>query len=320
MLPPTILPPGAGARSRWVLDRRGPRNRLDPWRPYGCFLEAELTERGHEEPVGTILLTNRECPFRCVMCDLWRNTLEETGSAGAIAAQIRWGREQLGEVRRLKLYNAGSFFDPSAIPPAEYPEIGAALAGCERVIVECHPRYVGSRVDALRASLASDVTLEVAIGLETAHPAVLDRLNKGMTLAGFRAAVARLTSAGVPVRAFLLVRPPWLTEAEGVEWACRSLEFAFDCGVETCVLIPTRAGNGAMDALQAAGEFTPPGLRSLEAAQEFGIRLARGRVLADLWDPPGDTCAECREARLRRLRTMNATQGLPPRVECAACA
>ena len=29
------------------------------------------------------------------------------------------------------------------------------------------------------------------------------------------------------MRAFILVRPPFLTDAEGLEWAKRSLDFAF---------------------------------------------------------------------------------------------
>ena len=61
------------------------------------------------------------------MCDLWRNTLEETVPEGAIAAQIRYALERLPQMSRrrpiLKLYNAGSFFDPSAIPPEEYAAV-----------------------------------------------------------------------------------------------------------------------------------------------------------------------------------------------------
>ena len=32
--------------------------------------------------VATLFLTNRECPFRCLMCDLWKNTLE-VGRSGS---------------------------------------------------------------------------------------------------------------------------------------------------------------------------------------------------------------------------------------------
>ena len=75
-------------RNRWVLAQRPPRNVLDPWKPYGFFIEDELSDESKVVKVATVLLTNRECPWRCVMCDLWRNTLTETVPLGAIPTQI----------------------------------------------------------------------------------------------------------------------------------------------------------------------------------------------------------------------------------------
>ncbi|HZJ33558.1 MAG TPA: hypothetical protein VFD21_18430, partial [Vicinamibacterales bacterium] len=62
----------------WVLERRGPKANLDPRRASGVHVEEELDANGVLSPTAVILLTNRECPFRCVFCDLWRNTLDDT--------------------------------------------------------------------------------------------------------------------------------------------------------------------------------------------------------------------------------------------------
>ncbi|MFN3651961.1 MAG: radical SAM protein [Armatimonadota bacterium] len=314
----SLYPSRSTARDRWILSHRPERNGLDPWRPYAFLAEPEVGADGREALVATIFLTNRECPWRCLMCDLWRNTLSETVPPGAIAAQVRYALERLPAAPVLKLYNAGSFFDPRAIPPAEYAEIARLAAPFERVIVESHPALVGPRTLELRDLLPG--RLEVAMGLETVHPEVLPRLNKRVTLDRFRQAAELLQEAGVDLRVFILVRPPWLSEAEGREWACRSLDFAFDCGAAVAALIPTRAGNGAMETLQAAGEFTPPSLRSLELCAEYGLRLGRGRVLADLWDVEQFArCPHCASARIERLGAMNRTQAVPPAVGCAAC-
>ena len=60
------------------------------------------------------------------------------------------------------------------------------------------------------------VSLEVAMGLETVHPEILPKLNKRMTLDLFQRAAERLRKDGIGLRAFVLVKPPFLAEAEGV--------------------------------------------------------------------------------------------------------
>ena len=122
------------------------------------------------------------------------------------------------------------------------------------------------------------------------------------------------------MRAFVLVGLPWLPEAESLDWACRSTHFAFACGASAVSLIPTRAGNGALDALSASGDFAEPGLESLESALDFGIQLGRGRVFADLWDLERfSRCAACFPARAARLAETNLRQAVRPRVACADC-
>ena len=63
------------------------------------------------------------------MCDLWKHTLTETVPNGAIPAQIEYALEQLqAKPTQVKLYNSGSFFDPAAIPPGDYPAIAEKIA------------------------------------------------------------------------------------------------------------------------------------------------------------------------------------------------
>jgi hypothetical protein len=256
------------------------------------------------------------------MCDLWRNTLEETVPPGAIAEQVAFA---LGEMPGLdlsrssiKLYNAGSFFDPKAIPPEEYPAIARLAGPFRRTIVEAHPMLVGRRCLEFRDLLCG--RLEVAMGLETVHPGVLDRLNKRMNLDGFRRAADFLAKEEIALRVFILVRPPWLSESEGLGWAKRSIDFAFDCGASVCALIPTRAGNGAMEALAESEEFESPSLESLEEALEYGLSLGSGRVFADVWDIEAFArCPDCSPGRIGRIRSMNATQAIPVPLRCDGC-
>ena len=271
-------------------------------------------------PVGTILLTNHECPWRCLMCDLWRNTLAGPTPAGAIPAQIDYALARLPAARQLKLYNSGSFFDRAAIPLGDYPAIAERVGRFERVVVESHPALVGEDCLRWRDLLGASTTLEVAMGLETVHPEILPRLNKRMTLEQFARAAEFLRGNQIALRVFILVKPPFLDEDEALHWAKRSLDFAFDYGATAASLIPTRLGNGALEALAARDEFSSPELLTLENAAEYGVSLGRGRVFADLWDlEKFSECAECFPGRLTRLREMNFTQTVPSLIECGSC-
>lgn len=311
-------PEKAAARDGWIVARRPPRKELNPVRPYAFFVEEECSASGEVVPVATIFLTNRECPWRCLMCDLWQNTLTESVPVGAIPAQIDYALERLPPARQIKLYNSGSFFDPRAIPPEDYLRIVERVAGFERVIVECHPALVGESCFRFGDSLRG--RLEVAMGLETAQPEVLERLNKRMTLEQFAAAAGKLRRYQIDLRVFILVKPPFMKEDEALEWARRSLDFAFQCGATAATLIPTRGGNGALDELAMTGEFSPPLLATVAAAAEYGISLGRGRVFVDLWDAgKAAGCAECRGRRVERLGAMNLRQMVLEPVYCESC-
>jgi radical SAM enzyme (TIGR01210 family) len=192
------------------------------------------------------------------------------------------------------------------------------VRGFERVIVECHPALVGESTLRFRDLLAGQ--LEVAMGLETACPKVLARLNKRMTLGQFRRAAEFLRQNGIALRAFILVQPPFLDETGALHWARRSLDFAFDCGATVASLIPTRPGNGALEALVQQGEFAPPKLRTLEQALDYGVGLRRGRVFADLWGlEKFSDCTACFAARCDRLREVNYTQRITLLTRCGEC-
>lgn len=303
----------------WIVSLRPPKADVTPWKPNGFFLENERSATGRIVCSAGVLLTNKECPWHCLMCDLWKHTLARTVPLGAIPAQIDFALARLSaHPEQIKLYNSGSFFDPAAIPSGDYPAIAQRVSFAEHVVVESHPRLVGEKALRFRNLLRG--TLEVAMGLETVHPQVLPRLNKRFTLDQFAAACARLRTQDISVRAFVLVKPPFLDDEEAIEWAVKSTRFAFDCGAEIVSLIPTRPGNGALDALMNCGEFSPPSLSILEVSFQQCLQLHAGRVFADTWDlGQFSRCYDCFEERQRRLQAMNLSQAIAPPVICPSC-
>jgi radical SAM enzyme (TIGR01210 family) len=301
-----------------IVAARPSKEPVDPWRPYAYLVERERTAEGQVEDVATLFLTNRECPFRCLMCDLWRYTTDESVPVGAIPAQIDYALDRLPAARHIKLYNSGNFFDRRAVPPEDHAAIAERVAPFASVIVENHPRLCGDACPRFRDRI--DGRLEVAMGLETVHPTVLQRLNKRMTLKLFEDAVAFLRRHEIGVRAFILLRPPFMDEAEGIEWAVRSIEWAFDVGVGCCSVVPTRPGNGILDRLAQDGRFASPHLGSMETVLDAGVRMGRGRVFMDLWDAERFAdCPHCSSRRRDRLRRINHSQTVPPPLHCEHC-
>ncbi len=323
----SVYPGSAAARDAFVLARRGVRPPHDPWRHQGVLVEHERAADGRIVEVATVFLTGRECPWRCAMCDLWMHTTADDTPRGAIPAQLSAAREILrmdGEfVRAMKLYNAGSFFDPRAVPEDDYEDIAAALTGLSHVIVESHPALVGPRVDGFLAALrrTAGPALEVAMGLETAHPEALERLNKRITLEQFADAAYALHAHGVSLRVFLLISPPFVRPGEQDFWLQRSIDVAFDCGASVISLVPTRSGNGTLDVLPRE-EFVTPRLADIERSLELALNAARGRgrVFVDLWDLDRFACCgECLGPRAARLHAMNLRQQCLPDCACRNC-
>jgi radical SAM enzyme (TIGR01210 family) len=259
------------------------------------------------------------------MCDLWKNTLEAPTPKGAIPAQVRFALERLPPAHVLKLYNAGSFFDRSAIPREDHEEIASLVRGFERVVVECHPALVGDSSLRFR-DLLGGPRLEVALGLETTNEEILGRLNKGMTVADFENASAFLAAHAIRIRSFVLVGLPFLRKEEWADATRASIDLSFQAGAEVVSLIPTRLGNGAMEELQRQGQFESPALSDLEGAiedfleGEEGNAPPAGLVLADLWNADAlgaPSC--CGPVRIERLRSMNLLQRNLSFPSCPSC-
>lgn len=302
-----------------IVASRPSKNVVDPRRAYAALVEPEYNAQGEVVDVATLFLSNSECPFHCLMCDLWQNTLDRRAPSADIVEQIRSALSALPAAKEIKLYNSGNFFDPKAIPREQFEDIARLVRGFETVIVENHPELIGEECLRFR-DLIAPAQLEVALGLETCHPDVLAALNKQMTLDEFEQAVTFLHSHQIRTRAFILLRPPFMTEDEGIEWALKSMKYAFDLNMNCCSVIPTRATNGIMQQLEAKGEFSPPSGSSMESVLARGMELQRGRVFIDLWDAEKFfPCPTCRLARIKRLQRMNLSQQNSPAIECPDC-
>ncbi len=220
--------PDLKINNSWIKESRGKKNPVDPQKPYAWLVEKERTHSGKIEDVAIIFLTNRECTFRCLMCDLWKNTTDRTVPAGAVPNQIEWALKSLPAVKHLKLYNSGSFFDTGAIPEEDYKKIASLVNGLDTIIVESHPGLINEKCLIFRDMLKPD--LQIALGLEIANPEILAKLNKQMTLDDFTKSVSFLLKNKIRSRAFILLRPPISDRIRRNLLGRTVARFCFQCG------------------------------------------------------------------------------------------
>ena len=131
------------------------------------------------------------------------------------------------------------------------------------------------------------------MGLETVHPSALDALNKRMTTDDFASAAGTLRRLGVSLRVFVLIGPPFVPGDEQDHWLLATVAFAEQCGASVISLIPTRGGNGTMEALAAQKLFLEPTAADVKRSWELVVigrqssvaRQSSVRILLDPWAP-----------------------------------
>jgi radical SAM enzyme (TIGR01210 family) len=325
----------ASDTDRRIRSLRPPKRLVDPYAAFGAVVEDERRPDGNVERAMTVFLSGAECPFTCAFCDLWQYTIDGPTPPAALSTQLERVLQEHArqdEVLptnatarasafpdRIKLYNASNWFDKRAVPLADLPRIVELTAPFKAITVESHASTIGAATHAFARQI--DGRLEVAMGLETIEPVAAAQLNKRLDLATFDRAAQFLAEHGIDLRVFVLLGVPGIPVRDSVDWTVRSVEYAVARGASVVSIVPVRGGNGELERLAAAGQFTPPTLGALESALDRSLQFTSAVVTADLWDVERlVACAACHGHRVARLQRMNITGIAVPAIVCASCA
>jgi hypothetical protein len=224
-----------------------------------------------EGPVdaGVVIMPTRGCSWGlrsgCSMCGYVYDSPAEVDE-GVLLKGFREALEKVGGVPYLKVFNSGSFFDEREVPPGLRQKLINLVneAGIKRLQVESRPEFVKAGV--LEETVGDlEAELEVGMGLETASDYIRTNcINKGFSLEDFGRALKTCKDAGVPVKAYLLVKPPFLTENEAVEDAVASAVKAWEMGASRISFNPMNVQGGTLvEVLWRRGEYRPPWLWSI---------------------------------------------------------
>ncbi len=299
-------------RQRALAERRAERS-------FAAWREKDFLH-GKSVDAGVVVLSTRGCSWAlragCTMCGYIYDSSAEV-SQEEVLRQFKEGLAKVGRVAYLKVFNSGSFFDEGEIAPETRREIYRMVnaLGVERLQVESRPEYITREVLEEAKSLL-EPELEVGIGLETASDYIREVcINKGFTFADFQRAMRVCRDAGAQVKAYLLIKPPFIAEKEAIEDAVRSGAAAARLGVERLSYNPVNVQRGTLvEELFKRGEYRPPWLWSVVEV----VRRVKERVeIPVVCSPSGagtrrgaHNCGKCDPSVINALRRFSSTQEL----------
>jgi radical SAM enzyme (TIGR01210 family) len=304
----------------------------DPREPTRVWLDEDNTPDGIYDSL-TIILNTGGCRWAraggCTMCGYVAESVEggtvpHADLMAQVEAALDHERAHADEIEhgdragQVKLYTSGSFLDEREVPAETREAIAETFADRDRIVVESLPDFVTAETvaDFTARGLATDV----AIRLETASDRIRhDSVNKYVDFADFEAAAAEVSRAGeggeaaAGVKAYLLLKPPFLAEGEAVEDMISSVERC--AGVEGCHTVsmnPTNVQRHTMvEKLYYDDGYRPPWLWSV-------ARVLRETADADVLvvsDPVGHgsargphNCGECDDRVQRAIKDFNLRQ------------
>lgn len=256
-----------------------------PVRPVAAWIDRE--RRGEAVvPALTLILKSGGCGWnRCLMCGYrhFRYPGDEASLAELFGGQLGWIGERFAgrDYGIVKIFTSGSFLDPREVPPSLRREILRAFRGRD-VIVETRPEFVTGEV--VRECLedldtgSGPVSFGIAIGVETSDDGIREKcIDKGFSFGDFVDASRIARRAGASVKAYLLQKPPYLTEREAIEDVIRSVDDVLP-HADAISLNPCTVQKGTeVERLWRSGSYRPPYLWSVILA----LSRAKAPVICD---------------------------------------
>lgn len=299
--------------------------RRDNSAPASFWKEKEFL-KGRLVNAGVIILRTSGCSHfhegGCSMCG-YNLESSSTVSPEDLERQFERAVTQLGEIDLLKVYTSGSFLDEREIARAPARSI---MKYCSnhgaRLLFESRPEYVTQA--SMQRVLDVHEDVEVALGLESSNDNVLKySINKGFSLADYQRAADVVRHQGADVRTYVLLKPPFLSEAEAIADSVETMRTAAKSS-EAVSLNPVNVQKRTVvEKLWKAWAYRPPWLWSVLEVLMRTKYISRKVVC----DPTGGgrargahNCGKCDEIILDSIRSYSLSQDstklAKPECEC----
>ncbi len=293
----------------------------DPTEPTRVWLDEDNTPDGVYNSL-TIILNTGGCRWAraggCTMCGYVAESVEGgTVAHEDLMTQVQKCLDHEADnadepAGQIKIYTSGSFLDEREVPAETRKAIAETFADRDRMVVESLPDFVDR--EKITDFTDHGVETDVAIGLETATDRVRhDCVNKYFDFAEFERAAEAAVACGAGIKAYLLMKPAFLSESEALEDMVSSVK---RCGaVDGCHTVSMNPCNiqrhTMVEDLYFGDGYRPPWLWSVAEVLD---RTATEDVIV-VSDPVGHgsdrgphNCGECDDRVQRAIKDFNLRQ------------
>lgn len=317
----TALPPLSGDTNRFLgmVSRRLRESRpVAPVHGFGWFIERTIYQgRPYKLPLAWFV--TRGCSAdragTCTMCNF--------GSGGTVTeveliAQVGELLGRIGPQPMIYITPLGSMFDDTEVPPRARDAILQRIAatGCWVFGTESRPETISEeKIARFREIFGPAVELQVGLGLESSNRFIRRNvINKSLAPDQFEKAVGVLKRYDVKAMVHILLKPPFLTEAEAVRDAVASSQWAWEHGADRIIFLMTnRKPHTLVSWLAERGRYRVPYLWSgVEVLTKIGAGPERPVTLSGVYAGTpimerARNCDRCSDSYLERIQEFSMT-------------
>ncbi|WGI17385.1 archaeosine biosynthesis radical SAM protein RaSEA [Methanonatronarchaeum sp. AMET-Sl] len=241
----------------------------DPEKPVAVWKDKA---RNNGRPINclNIILRTTGCSWGresgCSMCGYIYDSAEKT-TVKDLKTQIDTAlkKHELEPPIYIKIFTSGSFLDEEEVPIQARKYILQKVSEKEPEIlgVESRPEFI--KKEKIKETKEYIQEFEVGLGIESTNNQILNEIiNKNATYQEYKSAIKTIQKSGGKVKAYLLLKPPLLTEREAIIDTTNSIEKLAKNDVNKISINPCNVQRGTfVEQLYNKNQYRPPWLWSL---------------------------------------------------------
>ncbi|AEH07554.1 archaeosine biosynthesis radical SAM protein RaSEA [Methanothermococcus okinawensis] len=282
----------------------------------------------------TIILRTVGCRWAyesggCTMCSYLMDSSPIKISAENIINQFEYAlnkyREEIlknPEKYSIKLFTSGSFLDEFEVPKDAKEHIFKKLneLPIKEIAVESRPEFINDyNLKIIRDYVDNNINVEIGTGIETLNEKIRNTsIHKGVSIDDIKKAIETAKKYNVGIKAYLLIKPLFITEKQAIIDSIHSANECINMGVSRISYCPATIHKGTLtEVLWKKNQYRPPFLWSvLEILKEVKSQNLDKLIMCDTAGIPSSRGAhnkigcECNYKLKEILNDFTITQDL----------